>query len=163
MRSTADIIEHYLHHLLDESTDCVIEVQRSCLAEQFACVPSQINYVISTRFTLMRGYVVESKRGSGGYVRIQRVGMPDESVLAHIGVRMSQADSEALLDRLLTERWIDEAMRTVCRAIVSRDTLSLPLPVRDEVRARIMRGIVGALLLARQQEVVGVPSKRNGG
>lgn len=62
MRNISDLIEHYLKHILLESSEGAVEIQRNDLAEQFSCVPSQINYVISTRFTLEKGYVVESKR-----------------------------------------------------------------------------------------------------
>ena len=72
MRNVSDIIEQYLKHILQESPEGAVEIQRNDLADQFQCVPSQINYVISTRFTLEKGYFVESKRGGGGYIRIQK-------------------------------------------------------------------------------------------
>lgn len=65
MRNISDIIEQYLKNILHESPEGTVEIQRNDLADQFSCVPSQINYVISTRFTLEKGYVVESKRGGG--------------------------------------------------------------------------------------------------
>ena len=63
MRNISDIIEQYLKSILQESPEGTVEIQRNDLAEQFSCVPSQINYVISTRFTLEKGFLVESKRG----------------------------------------------------------------------------------------------------
>ena len=81
MRNISDIIERYLKGILHESPEGLIEIQRNDLADQFSCVPSQINYVISTRFTLEKGYLVESKRGGGGYVRIQRIELPAQSAL----------------------------------------------------------------------------------
>lgn len=79
MRNISDIIERYLKSILHESPEGMVEIQRNDLADQFSCVPSQINYVISTRFTLEKGYLVESKRGGGGYVRIQRIELPAQS------------------------------------------------------------------------------------
>ena len=66
MRNISDIIEQYLKSILQESPEGTVEIQRNDLAEQFSCVPSQINYVISTRFTLEKGFLVESKRGGAG-------------------------------------------------------------------------------------------------
>lgn len=70
MRNISDIIEQYLKQVIDLSNNNVIEIKRNEIADRFECVPSQINYVINTRFTLERGFVVESKRGGGGYIRI---------------------------------------------------------------------------------------------
>lgn len=72
MRNISNIIENHLKIILDQSKKGYIEIQRSELADQFQCVPSQINYVINTRFTVEKGYLVESKRGGGGFIRIRR-------------------------------------------------------------------------------------------
>lgn len=73
MRNISDIIEEYLKEIMQRNDKQIIEIKRSEIADQFECVPSQINYVINTRFTLEKGYLVESKRGGGGYIRISRV------------------------------------------------------------------------------------------
>ena len=73
MRNISDIIEKYLKQVIDLSNNNAIEIKRNEVADRFDCVPSQINYVINTRFTLERGFVVESKRGGGGYIRIIKV------------------------------------------------------------------------------------------
>lgn len=78
-KSLADKIEQYLKVLIDRSDDKCIEIQRSELAETFSCVPSQVTYVISTRFTEREGYVTESRRGGKGYVRITRFNLPQEA------------------------------------------------------------------------------------
>ena len=67
--ATSDLIARFILDALDEANG-IAELQRATLAEQFSCVPSQINYVISTRFSPERGYIVESRRGGGGYIRI---------------------------------------------------------------------------------------------
>lgn len=68
--NTSDLIEAYLKKILEDSE--TIEIRRAEMANLFNCVPSQINYVINTRFTIQRGYTVESKRGGGGYIRIEK-------------------------------------------------------------------------------------------
>lgn len=70
-KNTSDHIEAYIKAILEQSG--IVELQRSQLADTFQVVPSQINYVIKTRFTESRGYLVESKRGGGGYIRIGRI------------------------------------------------------------------------------------------
>jgi transcriptional regulator CtsR len=78
-RSLADKIEQYLKVLIDRSEENRIEIQRSELAETFSCVPSQVTYVISTRFTEQDGYITESRRGGKGYVRIARYNLPHDT------------------------------------------------------------------------------------
>ena len=73
--NTSDLIEAYLKKILEDSE--TIEIRRAEMANLFNCVPSQINYVINTRFTIQRGYTVESKRGGGGYIRIEKVKITD--------------------------------------------------------------------------------------
>ena len=78
MRNLADAIENFIiRQLLEDSEDTVL-VQRNELADKLSCAPSQISYVISTRFTPEKGYLVESRRGSGGFVRIVRVTPPNK-------------------------------------------------------------------------------------
>ena len=69
---TSDLIARFIMEALDNE-EGIAELQRSMIANRFGCVPSQINYVISTRFSPEHGYVVESRRGGGGYIRIKRV------------------------------------------------------------------------------------------
>lgn len=78
-RSLADKIEQYLKVLIDRSEENRIEIQRSELAETFSCVPSQVTYVISTRFTEQEGFITESRRGGKGYVRIARYNLPHDA------------------------------------------------------------------------------------
>lgn len=151
MRNTSDMIEHYLKKLLQESADGVIELQRNTLAEQFNCVPSQINYVIGTRFTLEKGYLVESKRGGGGYVRIQKCARPlfdkiHVLVAETIGDKMEQSAAEGLIYQLEEENMISFREANLMRAALHRDTLAVKLPERDELRARLMKSMLIALL-----------------
>ena len=80
MRNISDVIESYLKQILEMSQQDILEIKRNEIADKFQCVPSQINYVINTRFTIERGYLVESKRGGGGYIRIMKVKSQDYAV-----------------------------------------------------------------------------------
>jgi len=151
LRNISDLIEQYLKQILQNSTNGAIEIQRNDLAEKFSCVPSQINYVISTRFTLEKGYYVESKRGGGGYIRIQRVNLPSlEAVQRHIhetvGDRIDQTAAEGLIYQLEESGYLTEREARLLRAAISRDVLALKLPLRDEIRAKILRAILISLL-----------------
>ena len=106
LKNTSDHIEAYIKAILDQSG--IVELQRSQLADTFQVVPSQINYVIKTRFTESRGYLVESKRGGGGYIRIGRIEFSNHhemlrDLLYSVGEEVSLAIFEDVL-RLLFEQ-----------------------------------------------------------
>ena len=106
LKNTSDHIEAYIKAILDQSG--IVELQRSQLADTFQVVPSQINYVIKTRFTESRGYLVESKRGGGGYIRIGRIEFSNHhdmlrELLYSVGEEVSLAIFEDVL-RLLFEQ-----------------------------------------------------------
>lgn len=151
MRNISDIIEKYLKSILHESPEGAIEIQRNDLADQFSCVPSQINYVISTRFTLEKGYLVESKRGGGGYVRIRRIELPGSTTLhTHlhqtIGDEIGQSAAEGLIYQLEEARFLSSREAALIRAAVSREILMVKLPYRDQIRARLMKAMLISLL-----------------
>nr|WP_273368698.1 CtsR family transcriptional regulator [Alicyclobacillus herbarius] len=147
--SMSDYIEQHLKRILEQSPSGVIELQRSELAELFECVPSQINYVISTRFSAEQGYIVESKRGGGGYIRIRRVRFGGDQPLVHaartVGDSLSQREAEGLIQRLQQEGLLSAREAAVFKAAVSRDALSVDLPYRDQLRARLMVRMLLAL------------------
>ena len=106
LKNTSDHIEAYIKAILEQSG--MVELQRSQLADTFQVVPSQINYVIKTRFTESRGYLVESKRGGGGYIRIGRIEFSNHhemlrDLLYSVGEEVSQVVFEDVL-RLLFEQ-----------------------------------------------------------
>lgn len=151
MRNISDIIEKYLKGILQDSPGGIIEIQRNDLADRFSCVPSQINYVISTRFTLEKGYLVESKRGGGGYVRIRRIEFPGPTTLhTHlhqtIGEEMGQSAAEGLIYQLVEARFLSPREAALMQAAVSREVLLVKLPLRDQLRARIMKAMLISLL-----------------
>lgn len=151
MRNVSEMIEQYLKQVLQQSPGGVIEIQRNDLADQFNCVPSQINYVISTRFTLEKGYIVESKRGGGGYIRIQKIELHSHGpVLDHIfrtiSSHMDQSASEGLLYQLEEGGFITAREAAIMKAAMAREVLTLKLPLRDEIRAKLLKAMLISLL-----------------
>ncbi|RKD22768.1 transcriptional regulator [Ammoniphilus oxalaticus] len=157
MRNISDIIEQHLKTILKQSRSGFVEIQRSELAQKFQCVPSQINYVISTRFSKEKGYIVESKRGGGGYIRIHRVEISSLKDLFHmivemIGQQISQQTAEDILARLLDEGLITERECRIMKAAVSREVLSFELQVRDQLRATLLRAMITQIFIHRGGE-----------
>lgn len=151
VRNISDIIEQYLKQVLELSDRDIVEIKRSEVAEQFECVPSQINYVINTRFTLERGYLVESKRGGGGYIRIMKVKTNDDAhlikQLVHlIENRVSQASAEDVIFRLVEEGIISDREAKIMLSVIDRSVLFLELPYRDELRARMLNAMLKSLM-----------------
>ncbi|UUZ82151.1 CtsR family transcriptional regulator [Paenibacillus sp. P26] len=151
MRNVSEVIEQYLKQVLQQSPDGVIEIQRNELADQFNCVPSQINYVISTRFTLEKGYIVESKRGGGGYIRIQKIELNSHGALMDhifqtVSSQMDQTMAEGLLYQLEEGGFITPREACLMKAAIAREVLALKLPLRDEIRARILKAMLISLL-----------------
>lgn len=147
----SDIIEQYLKQVLDQNGKEILEIKRSEIADKFQCVPSQINYVINTRFTSERGYIVESKRGGGGYIRIIKIKMNNEVVLinniiSQINTHLSQAASDDIILRLLEDKVISEEAKMMV-SVMDRSVLYIDLPERDELRARMMKAMLTALKL----------------
>lgn len=130
----------------------ILEIKRSEIADKFQCVPSQINYVINTRFTSERGYIVESKRGGGGYIRIIKIKMNNEVVLinniiSQIHTHLSQAASDDIILRLLEDGVISEREAKMMVSVMDRSVLYIDLPERDELRARMMKAMLTSLKL----------------
>ncbi|WP_078414982.1 CtsR family transcriptional regulator [Priestia abyssalis] len=150
MRNISDIIEQYLKQILDLSQKDVLEIKRNEIADKFQCVPSQINYVINTRFTLERGYMVESKRGGGGFIRIIKVKSHDashlfEQVLSIIGGQISQTSAENLIIRLVEENVVTKREAKIILSVMDRSVIGVDLPYRDELRAKLLKAMLNAL------------------
>ncbi|PLT35366.1 CtsR family transcriptional regulator [Bacillus sp. V5-8f] len=150
MKNISDIIENYLKQILEMSERDILEIKRSEVADKFQCVPSQINYVINTRFTIERGYLVESKRGGGGYIRIMKVKSHDyahliDQLLSLVGSRVSQASAESLINRLIDENIINRREAKIMLSVMDRSVIYIELPDRDELRARILKAMLTTL------------------
>lgn len=128
----------------------VVEIKRNEIADKFQCVPSQINYVINTRFTIEKGYVVESKRGGGGYIRIMKVQPYEQAHLIDqlillIQNRIPQSSAEDVIIRLVEEEVISEREARIMLSVIDRSVLYIDLPHRDELRARMLKAMLQTL------------------
>ncbi|MDQ0286219.1 transcriptional regulator CtsR [Desulfofundulus luciae] len=151
MSNISDLIERYLKELLAASARGMIEIRRNELAERFNCVPSQINYVLATRFTVEHGFLVESRRGGGGYVRILQLPRDEKldsisHLLNLVGREISQQRAQAIIERLREEKLITDREYRMMRAVVDREVLRVGLPARDQLRALILRAMILSLL-----------------
>lgn len=138
-------IERFLKAMLDQENG-TLEIQRNELASQFNCVPSQINYVISTRFTNECGYVVESRRGGGGYIKITRVDLKKDNYLMHainsIGNTISWQTTLAIVQNCLDYQVISQREANIILTAINDNALgAISQPERDKVRAKILKGI----------------------
>jgi len=121
------------------------------LAEIFSCVPSQINYVLGTRFTPSQGYVVESRRGGGGYLKIVKLSWEDlnDCSAARLPEKqqaaLSQNEAEGILRRLLEEDWLTQREFQLLRMMLSRDVLLGDAQVQDVQRTQLLQAAVTAL------------------
>ena len=141
-RNISDIIEQYLKDILADSRR--IEIKRSEIAQQFDCVPSQINYVIKTRFTLKNGYVVKSKRGGGGYIRIVKVDLDD--LISAIGTEITENQAYQLISSLYEDGVFSRKEANYVLAAISRQALDLPTAeMENMIRARILVSILNQL------------------
>ena len=148
----SDLIAGFINDAIAEA-DGMAELQRAELANRFGCVPSQINYVISTRFSPEHGYIVESRRGGGGYIRIVRVQMSKNEYLMHffqaVGQSVSEAEARAYLQNLLEHGILTEREARLVAQSVSQSALeACPAEKRDNVRADMLRHILMMLMMA---------------
>lgn len=128
----------------------IVEIKRSEIADRFQCVPSQINYVINTRFTIENGYVVESKRGGGGYIRIMKVKANNKShlidqLVSLIKSHLSQMSAEQIIQRLYEENVITLREAKIMKSVIDRSVINVELPRRDELRAAMLRAMLNTL------------------
>ena len=140
----SDMIEEFIKDLFEDED--MIEIQRNDLAEHFNCVPSQINYVISTRFKPSQGYYVESKRGGGGHIKIKKVNITKSNYFMHIinsiGDVITAQEVDIFISNFLSYGLISEIEAKLLKVATSDNVLKLPTQTRDEVRARIFKNML---------------------
>lgn len=141
----SDIIEEFIKDLFDDENEA-IEIQRNELAEHFNCVPSQINYVISTRFKPSQGYYVESRRGGGGHITIKKVHNTKDDYIMHIinniGQNLTSNEVDILISDFLSYNIIEKKEAKLLKVATSDNVLGLPKNIKDEVRARIFKNML---------------------
>lgn len=150
MANISEQIEKFIIATLGDNDS--IDITRNSLAEYFSCVPSQINYVLETRFTVDRGFVVESKRGGGGFVKISKIKTNDSNsylnnlFVESIGDELSEKRFSQILDKLVSENIMSEKERILIEASLSDDSLSMPFTIRDKVRAKAFKNVIIKLM-----------------
>ena len=139
----SDTIAEFLNSLLNDKGG-IVEIQRSELAERFACVPSQINYVIDTRFAPEHGFLVESRRGGGGYIRITRVSLDPHTAVMHtinaVGDEIDARSAEMFINNLFDMGNFNLCEARILAAVVSDRALAqVPPELRNRLRAAILK------------------------
>ena len=153
MRLLSDSIEEFIKALMEDETQG-IELRRNELAEHFGCAPSQINYVLATRFTPDHGYVIESRRGGGGYIRIVRLAATSreellQSLYQRIGTSISGTDAARIVEHLKMERIITPDEASLMLAALSPQAVPLPLSMKDALCAGTLRSMILSLAKRR--------------
>jgi transcriptional regulator CtsR len=139
-----DIIANYILESLTQQEDGVLELQRSDLAQRFHCVPSQINYVMATRFSPERGYIVESRRGGNGYIRISRARVDRHGLLMHVlnsvGEVLDFNSARAIVGNLVDSEVLPVQTGRLMLAAISDNALRrVQRQDRDLLRAAIFK------------------------
>ena len=153
----SDSIEHFIKELLNEEAT-EVELKRNELAEYFGCAPSQINYVLATRFSPDHGYLTESRRGGGGYIRIVRVVQSGSQRLMYlvndrIGDSIGEEECLRLISQLKEQRIVTADEAALMASAVSTRALSVPVPdvLKDAMRAKMMKSML-MTIAARNRE-----------
>ena len=142
MAQLSDSIEKFIKAMMQEEMQ--IDLRRNELAQHFGCAPSQINYVLATRFSVDHGYLIESQRGGGGYVRIVRIKQRSDGnllnvLLERIGNSVSEDEAVGVIRQLLTSELVTEREAKLMRSAVGKNALALPVSAKDVLRASVLR------------------------
>ncbi len=147
-RSISDVIEEFIMSSLDD--DDFIELSRNDLAKFFACVPSQINYVLNTRFTVNRGFVIESQRGGGGYIKIVRVQDNDDNFLKNAlnicRQPINNIEANQLISHMTERKLLSIREGDIAKSMISAKALNNPINIDDALRANIMSQLIIELM-----------------
>lgn len=154
MSVLSDSIEQFIKELMGAGEE--ISLQRNELAQHFSCAPSQINYVLSTRFTLEQGYIIVSKRGGGGYIRVQRVDTDRDKLLheyacERVGASIGLREATGIIRRLYAHSLV--SVREANMMLAAVGGVALPTQeMGDAVRARVLRAMLQALMQHKEEE-----------
>ncbi|HBM80297.1 MAG: CtsR family transcriptional regulator [Clostridiales bacterium] len=151
MPRLSDLIEEFIKRMFEETDGDILEIQRNELANHFGCAPSQINYVLMTRFNTDRGYYIESKRGGGGSIRITRISLDGNDYLnklisEKIGGEITQRAAESYIDAFLDHNLITEREASIMNAAINDKTINVQQEMRDSLRANILKSMLIVLL-----------------
>lgn len=150
-KTISDIIEEFIISSLDE--DDFIELSRNDLAKFFSCVPSQINYVLNTRFTVNRGFLVESQRGGGGYIKLMRVQDNDNNFLKNAldicSRPITLLEANQLIENMKSRKILSLKEADLVKSAVSSKALNNPINMDNILRANIMSQIIFSIIKSK--------------
>jgi transcriptional regulator CtsR len=155
MARLSDVIEEFIKSLLGQS-DGSLELQRNELADYFDCAPSQINYVLATRFSLDRGYHIESRRGGGGFIKIVRIDVDKDEyifylVTQRIGNTVSEPVAGSIISHLAEQKIVTRREANIMKAAIQDKSLNIPVAVKDNMRAGILKAMLTSVLTQKQR------------
>lgn len=155
MANISDIIEDFLMSLLADGN--IVSISRNELANYFSCAPSQINYVLTTRFTPARGYVIESRRGGGGCINLMRLEEDRDEFLEKlrnlpISEGLSHTKTVQVLDRLTEDGILTKKEAALLESVMTDKALVAPAVAKDGLRAGMMRSVATALLKQKESK-----------
>ena len=153
MANISDIIEAFI--LKNLGDDAFIDISRNELANFFSCANSQINYVLDTRFTMDKGFIKESHRGGGGYIRISKVNINEDGyvsslILESVGEELSEKRMGQILERLVREEVITDREKAIIVSGLSDNALSMPFGFKDKLRANSFKNILLTILKEKE-------------
>ncbi|WPC41791.1 CtsR family transcriptional regulator [Clostridium sp. JS66] len=151
MARLSDIIEVFIKDMLDNSNESQLQIGRNELASYFSCAPSQINYVLTTRFTTDKGYYIESKRGGGGCIIIRRVQFDENKSLAEIineklGNSITYDSAVQVIDGLLESGVITEREGNILKIVINDRTLNSSTDKKNKLRSDILKSVIMVIL-----------------
>lgn len=147
MAGLSNIIEEFLMELIEASHDGIIEIQRNEMAQHFECAPSQINYVLSTRFTPYKGYYIESRRGGNGYIKIVKTAIEENDQLMElindsIGDSITKNKAYHIIEGFLQEGLITKREEGIIRAALSDRSLARAGKEKNQLRADLLKSVL---------------------
>ncbi len=149
MANISDIIEMFLKELLDDASNQTVEIQRNELANYFKCAPSQINYVLTTRFSMDKGYIVESRRGGGGFIKIVQMDIDKdryiEGLISEIGSSINKLKAVQIIQLLYQRDIITNREGEIMNAAVNDRSIHSPLNIKNEIRANVLKSMMLAI------------------
>lgn len=151
MSKISNVIEEFIKTLLEESKDESLEIKRNELAEYFNCAPSQINYVLKTRFNSSSGYYIESRRGGGGYIKILKVNINNNKYIGNlindvIGDSITKISAYNIIDDCEKKDIISKREAMLMKTALSDRSLSVVSDVKNRLRANLLKDMILVIL-----------------
>ena len=154
-KSISDIIEEFIMSSLED--DQFIELSRNDLAKFFSCVPSQINYVLNTRFTINRGFLVESQRGGSGYIKVLRVQDTNSNFLRNAleicSAPITVIEANQMLEHMKSRNLINEREMMLLKSAISAKSLNNPINIDNKIRSNIMQQVIMETMKLKDQNI----------